>query len=637
MPLDYAKLGLKVGLEWHQRLKTHKLFCNCPSKLKREEGKVKLERKLYLSESELGEIDPAAEFEKIRNRTFIYHVFRDVNCEVEADESPPLDLNKEALEIALTISLMLNMQPVDEIHVMRKIVIDGSNTSGFQRTALVALGTNKSIVQTTSGSVKLETLTLEEESAFIVKTTPSLAEYKLDRLGMPLIEVATASDIKTPEQAREVAEKIGMIFRSTRKVQRGLGTIRQDINVSIKGGARQEIKGVQKLELIPLILKNEVKRQLTLIKIKNELKKRMVREKDIKNNVYDVTEVFRETHSRVLKKQVEKGGVILAAMLPGFKGLLKQEIQTNKTFGYELATYAKVFGDVKGIFHTDELPGYGVTEEELKKIKKILPCKEKDAVVIVAGKREKAEKALKAVIKRVKMALNGVPSESRRPLEDGTTEFMRPLPGPSRMYPETDIPPIQINEGLIKKAKRKLPPQPEEIIGQLVKKHNLTYETAKELFIEDKDKVFEEIVEETKVDPKLVASTLLNTLKSLKRNGVDVKKIGKKELIDIFKAIREGMAAKEAIPNIIAFLAQHSDLTLNKALEKLDLVPISMEEAREIIDSIIKDNIHVLKRKREKAVKIVMGEAMKKLRGKMDGKEVYELVREAVESKLIGD
>jgi glutamyl-tRNA(Gln) amidotransferase subunit E (EC 6.3.5.7) len=63
-----------------------------------------------------------------------------------------------------------------------------------------------------------------------------------------------------------------MILRSTGKVKRGLGTIRQDINISIREGARVEIKGVQELDLIAEVVRREVCRQVSLLEIREELK-----------------------------------------------------------------------------------------------------------------------------------------------------------------------------------------------------------------------------------------------------------------------------------------------------------------------------------------------------------------------------
>jgi len=274
MNLDYKSVGLKAGLEIHQQIDTHKLFCNCPSMLRDNKPDAVVKRKLTAVAGEMGEIDIAALHEREKSLTFNYEIYNDTTCLVELDEEPPHPLNEEALKIALEVALLLNAKPVPEIQVMRKIVIDGSNTSGFQRTALIA---RNGFLQTKSGKVNIPTICLEEDSAKIIKQDKDYVTYRLDRLGIPLVEIATSPDVHSPEQAKEVAEYIGMVLRSTGKVKRGLGTIRQDVNVSIEKGVRVEIKGVQDLRSIPKVVEKEAERQFLLIKnnekLKNEVRK----------------------------------------------------------------------------------------------------------------------------------------------------------------------------------------------------------------------------------------------------------------------------------------------------------------------------------------------------------------------------
>src|SRR3989338_2740785 len=265
-------IAMKGGLEIHQRLNTHKLFCSCPSDLAESKNPdVKVSRRLHPVLSELGEIDIAARMEHGKEKSFDYNVFNDNNCLVETDEEPPHELNRDALAIALEISNHLNATPVDEVHVMRKIVIDGSNTSGFQRTAVISLG---GYIETSKGRVGITQIAIEEESAGIVSAADGKATYSLDRLCIPLVEISTDPDIKDGAHLAEAAEKIGMMLRATGKVARGIGTIRQDVNVSTEGGARVEIKGAQDLKMLQLLWENEVKRQQELLKILDELKRR---------------------------------------------------------------------------------------------------------------------------------------------------------------------------------------------------------------------------------------------------------------------------------------------------------------------------------------------------------------------------
>ncbi len=259
MQLDYKKLGFKSGLEIHQQLETHKLFCNCPSIVHDKNPDIKFERKLRTSAGESGKIDQAAKYESKKQKTFLYEACSTSSCLVEYDEEPPTQVNQEALEIVLQAALLLNATPVDEVRVMRKTVIDGSNVSGFQRTMLIA---TDGYIETSKGKVTVDSICLEEESARKIETKPNYTKFRLDRLGVPLIEVATDASIKDPEHCQEVASILGMILRSTNKVKRGIGTIRQDVNVSIKGHPRVEIKGFQDLKSIPKIIEFEVKREI---------------------------------------------------------------------------------------------------------------------------------------------------------------------------------------------------------------------------------------------------------------------------------------------------------------------------------------------------------------------------------------
>lgn len=269
LKLDYVGLGFRCGLEIHQQLLGRKLFCNCPSINSDKEPDIKVERRLRAVAGELGRIDIAAKHEMAKGKKFIYVSNSEDTCLVEYDDVPPYTPSEKAIDTALQISLLLNAKIVDELQVMRKTVVDGSNTSGFQRTILVA---QNGYVDTSLGKVKIPIICLEEEAAQKIKEDDKSVTYRLDRLGIPLIEIGTAADIKSPEHAKEVAAYLGMVLRSTGACKRGIGTIRQDVNISIKGGARTEIKGFQDLRSIPKVIEFEVKRQLDLIKQGKKLK-----------------------------------------------------------------------------------------------------------------------------------------------------------------------------------------------------------------------------------------------------------------------------------------------------------------------------------------------------------------------------
>ena len=268
--INYQQLGFKCGLECHQQLEGKKLFCSCPTINSDREADIRIERKLRAVAGETGEIDIAAHHEMLKNRKFIYEGNSEDVCIVETDDEPPHELNKEALETALKVALLLNARIVDEIQVMRKTVIDGSNVSGFQRTALIAMD---GYVESSQGKISIPTICLEEEAAQKIGEEKDFVKYKLDRLGIPLIEIATGADIKNPEHAKEVASHIGMVLRSVDGIKRGLGTIRQDVNISTKESARTEIKGFQDLRSIPKVIEFEVIRQLEAVKQGKKLEK----------------------------------------------------------------------------------------------------------------------------------------------------------------------------------------------------------------------------------------------------------------------------------------------------------------------------------------------------------------------------
>ena len=628
MDIDYGRIGLKVGLEIHQRLDTHKLFCGCPSIMREDEPHEWIRRRLGVSYSELGAVDPAARFESLRKRDFLYGIYYDTTCEVEADEAPPHPMNEEALEISLTIALMLGMKPVDEVHVMRKIVVDGSNTTGFQRTALVALGGEGSGIETRWGRVRMATLCLEEESAYIVESRPDRAKYRLDRLGIPLVELATEPDIRDPEQAKEAALKLGRILRATGRVQRGLGTIRQDINVSIEGGARQEIKGVQDLDLIPEIIRREVMRQLNLLSIRDELRSRGVREEDLNVPIVDVTPAFRSSKSKLITKALSKGERVYGVRARGFKGILGKELQPGRRFGTELADYAKVFGGVKGILHGDELPGYGIGEDEVSRVREMLGCGEGDSFVLVLGREDSAKLALDSVRERMKQALRGVPNETRRVLPDGNTAFMRPMPGSARMYPETDVMPVDVRP--ILERIRELPPMPEDQVRELVEKYDLTEELAWEIFDDGKVELFERL-SAYGVPTRFLASMLVSMIRSLKREGEPVENLREDHFEEIAKLLGEGSLAKEAVPEVLRSLARGE---FSSAEEYVRTHRMSVDELDRVIERVLEELSSKVRERGERAYGMVMGEVMKEVRGKIDGSIVSRRVREKLEEFL---
>ena len=628
MKIDYHAVGLKAGLEVHQQLDTEsKLFCSCKPELFKEEPEMTFVRRLRPTQSELGQVDPAAIFEFQKGVRILYEATKDTACLVEMDEEPPHDLNHEAVEIALVAALMMKAKPVDEIHVMRKTVIDGSNTTGFQRTCVVAIGGELEVGRK---KIPIEHTSLEEDAARKTGEEGSTIRYRIDRLGIPLIEVATAPVLYTPEEAEKTALAVGRILRATGKVRRGLGTIRQDLNVSIRDGALVEIKGVQELELVSRIIENEVQRQLSLLRIREDLKEQKVRADSIRGEFSDATPIFKQTECRVLRKAVERKKQVLAVKLPGFAGLLKRELAPGMRLGKEMADVAKFWGRVEGLFHTDEMPAYGVVAEEVDRLRQLTEAGERDAVVFVADTLENATDALKAVTERAREAFVGVPEETRAGNPDGTTRYMRPRPGAARMYPETDVPPIQLSEGYLEKLRASLPEMPEEKMGRLVKECHLNQKLAKQILNSEYAGLFEKIIQQTNVSPTVVAVALTETLKALKRDGVPVENVQDERLRELFSLLSSGETTKEAIPDILTWLSRHERATAKEAIEDLGLRILSEEDLLLIIDGLIEKNRVLIEERGMAAFGILMGMVMEKVRGRVEA----ELVKETLKRSL---
>ena len=620
-------MGLRVGFEIHQELDTHKLFCNCPSKLRDEDPHMRVRRRLRPTQSELGEVDRAALAEAIKGKTFSYQVYSDCTCLVELDEEPPHPVNEEALDISLEVALLLNASPVDEVHVMRKTVIDGSNTCGFQRTMLVA--TDGSL-EVSGKRFQILSICLEEDAARKVGESAGLVDYRLDRLGIPLIEIATGPDFSDPITPARAALYIGQLLRATGKVKRGIGTIRQDINISIAAGARQEIKGLQELGLISTVIEREVQRQLALLDIREELRRRGAVK--IAKDIVDVTEIFSKTGSKVISRALACGGSVLALRMEKFAGLLGKEIQPGRRLGTELSDRAKIYGNVGGLFHTDELPNYGISGEEVDRLRRELNAGEMDAVVLIADQRVKAATAMEAVVDRANEALVGVPEETRRALMDGNTEFMRPLPGAGRMYPETDIPPIPITTARIRRIRSRLPEPPEKIRASFMEKYGLSQELAERMSLSENLKLFEELVVSTGADPTLIATTIEGTMINLRRDGVKVEGISEKMLKELFTSVAKGDLAKEAVPEVLRLAAQ--GLGIQEAMEKLGLSKLGVAELEKLVAAVVSENRKLIEERGSGAIDPLMGILMTKVRGRADGKVVHEVLKREIEKLL---
>ena len=623
-PLDYAKLGFRCGLEIHQQLATTKLFCRCSTDDAPAEpgppGFV-LHRRLRPTQSELGEVDAAALQEARRNRRFEYHGFHGRACLVEADEEPPGAASEDALDVALTMTLLLRGTPVDEVQWMRKIVIDGSNTSGFQRTGLVSLGGDVD-------GVAVQTLALEEDSCQRLSESQESVVFGLDRLGIPLIEIATAPTIRDGAHARLVAARIGALLRATGRVKRGIGTIRQDLNVSIRGGARIEVKGVQELNAIPRVTEWEIHRQLRMLEVAEALAKRGVKPADLQPSIVDVADVFAKTQSTVVKKTLGSGGAVLGVRLPGFHGLIGAASKDLPRLGRELATYAKRDAGVAGILHGDELPGMGITADDVVNVRAKLGCRENDSFVLVADHRKKGEAALRTVVERAIVALKGVPEEVRAAEPDDSTTYLRPLPGAARMYPETDVPPIPVPVNRLARIRANLPPPPEAVRERLRVQHRISEEEARQIVdggIEDEFLAFAK-----SADGPLASRVLLLILPDLRRRypkSADLRAAAALALA----SVKGGRFAKEGLALVLEEIAAGRAATVDVAAQNLGLAGGAEEALVKRARALVNERADFVRQRGAESVGPLMGVLMKEFRGKVDGNQVSQALAREVE------
>ena len=599
---EIKKLGLKSGLEIHQQLEGKKLFCHCPTAIRDDAPTIMVKRFLRASAGESGKVDAAALAEMKKQRHYLYEGYRDTTCLVELDEEPPGPLNREALQAALQVVKVFGMDAVDEVRFMRKTVVDGSNTSGFQRTGLIA--SHGSLTTNSGLEVGVESLCLEEDACKKVRTEKDATVYNLSRLGIPLLELATAPDMQTPAQIAEVAEYIGMVMRSLPNVKRGLGTIRQDVNISIAAGVRVEIKGAQDLKMIPTLAEYEALRQHNLLSIFAELKKRKAAVKSIE----DVSSIFKNTEGKVIKSALQKKGVVLALALQGFGGLTGLEIVPGRRYGSEMSDHAKLMG-VKGLFHADELPKYGITKAEKDAVFDLLGLdKKQDNFLLVAEEHELAQRALEAA--RDYAQTFSLEKEVRNALPDGTTAFLRPMPGAARMYPETDVRPVAIDLAQVKAPK---------LLAERVKEWQQAYGLAEEVvrrLLRDGVDLEGYLAKYPALKPAFIVDFFYAVPALVKKKeGVDIDPSGYADLL--FEKVAAGMVGKDAMPELVAVLAKGGQVDWSK------YAPIDEAAVEKIVRAVVKKH-------KGAPMGALMGLCMQEINGKADGKVVMALLKKVL-------
>ena len=619
---------LKVGLEIHQQLDSkNKLFCKCKI-IDSTEYDLTFTRNLRPTQSEMGSYDQAALFESKKIKTIKYQSSKNSNCLIESDEEPPQMVNKEALEIVLTISLALHCTIEDELHVMRKIVIDGSNTTGFQRTILVG---RNGFLDVDGVRVGIQSICLEEDAARIINEDDEDVEdrnkiFSLDRLGIPLIEIALEPISNSPIFVANVAQIVGRLLRSTKKVTRGLGSIRQDVNISLDDGPVVEVKGVQQLSQLALVIEYESKRQDGLYQIAKELKKRTIDDSKFIDGITDVTDLLKRSSSKVVKTILtDDDSRFMAFVLRGFKGILSFEPYPGIRLGKELGELVRSYG-IGGIFHSDELPNYGISSEDVKSISSILKMDKNDAFILIGGSAMLLNTVLIELFDRIKKSFSGVAPETRSVRLNGITVFSRPRPGSSRMYPETDIPYISIDNDKLKELSKNIPQPWNVVIEQISKKYGINKTLAENIFDSHYFSLFEKIVSQTSLSPSFVVSKLTEDLVSLERQGYDSSILTDELLFYLFMQLNNSRISKESIPIILEKILKREVNDVDEVIKSFGTESITEEFVDETISKIITENKMIISQKGFDAIGLLMGRCMAILRGKIDGEKVNKLL-----------
>ncbi len=624
-------VGVKVGLEIHQQLATNKkLFCNCIP-IESDEYPIKFQRKLRISKSELGEFDPAALFESTKSKTIMYYANPQSSCLVEQDEEPPHGLDEDARRITMIISSALKSNIFSEIYPMRKTVIDGSNTTGFQRTMLISQGGHYNVDETKIG---IQSICLEEDAAKILGEENSVRKFGLERLGIPLVEIATEPFEVELGEIKKIALHLGRILRSTKKVRRGLGSIRQDVNVSIRdgNGIVIEVKGVQQLDQLEKVVEYEAKRQYGLLKISKELKTRKWIFSD--DDVRDVTELFSKCKSKIIQNAIKKDHKIITIIFKNMARTFGFSPYEGIRLGKEVAELVRFFG-IGGVFHSDELPNYGVEELDLEELRRRTDIEEEDGFLILASPQEKIQTIINQIVLRVEhIRDNGIPIDTRLATQTGETKFLRPRPGAARMYPETDIPPIIVSKEELSEAKKNIPKSWDDAIKELKTKYKINPQLAEQIFDSRYNGLFEKIVESIDTNPTFVASILCSTITNLERNGLDSDLLENEEIIKSFQFLENGKIAKESIEIVFEDIMSGKSETIEEAMKNTSIQSVNNNDLEKIIDEMIEKNIEIIKNQKERAIGPLMGIAMKELRGKVSGETINSLLIQGIRKKI---
>jgi glutamyl-tRNA(Gln) amidotransferase subunit E len=567
---DYDRIGFMSGLEVHQQLLTkRKLFCHCPAGVLHSDDDYDAEiiRHMRPTLSELGEYDGTALMEFKTRKNITYRINNDSACTYEIDDTPPFIIDKEALEIALEISMLSKLNIVGEVHITRKQYLDGSIPAGFQRTAILGV---EGVVPISNKDIRLIQLSIEEDSCREISDIGHERVYKTDRLGMPLIETVTYPDCVNPDEVKETCNYIRFLNRSTDKVRTGMGAARQDVNVSCRGGSRVEIKGVAHTKWIPELTHNEAFRQWSLLLIREELNKRFKHKDDWKMDYTRLEyDAFSITHPPI-KLAKANGDHLYVVKLPGFKGILSHFTQPGKCFADEISDRLKVIACIEkpNMVHT-EMEEPVITGADLEIISSIMITdQENDALVIFWAPEDDVKTALETIEERCQMAFDGVPEETRKSFEDGTTIFERVLPGADRMYPDTDSAPIPLSNEYIDTLGKQLPVDVSERFKQL-REWKIPADTYHYILSKNLVPVIEDITESLDYTPKYIGTFIGQKLKFVEGHFAKAADFNYNLLKSMFQFIQDEKLEKEIANWMIPHLYEHPNMDFPSILETI--------------------------------------------------------------------
>jgi len=620
---EYAVLGFRSGLEIHQQLATkQKLFCHCPVGLTDHEPDMQILRHMRPTLSELGEYDGTALMEFRTRKQVVYQLFSDCTCTYEMDDTPPFPINREAVDIAIEAALLLNCRIVDEIHVTRKQYLDGSIPTGFQRTAVIGV---EGWVPYKDRRIRIAMVTLEEDACREVSDVGHTITFKTDRLSTPLVEVITYPDMRSPREVAEVNHLLGDVLRATGKVRRGIGTVRQDVNVSITGGTRVEIKGVPKIGYHMGLTHFEALRQKALLEIKEECAKRGLTRRNMVPRRLDATEILRGTACIPVRAALDNGGNVLSVLLPGCTGLFAREVQPGRTFADEVAGRIRVVACIDtmpNLLHSDNPQATSLNELEWQMLRKEMHAGQDDLIALVFGEAPDARTAVEEIENRMLEALEGIPNETRQVLAGGLTDFERILPGPDRMYPDTDTPPTAISPDQVDKLEAALPERPWERRKRYAD-IGLSEETATKLVRSQLGEIFDEINQDSGLAPRELANTLINVAGHLDgKDGFPAAGLWKEAL----RLVEKRVVSLNTLPDVLALATANPGHSLAELASDHNQSCLQKEEVEAACDAVMGEEKINSKLGYKSVLSFVTGRVIAKIGLRYPGRELTEMV-----------